>query len=134
MPTLSRAFQLYSREYRQAEFQPKDNPALKVDFKPTGIAEDRIHEMPGDGAEIEERTPKVPGSDARNEMRQPVNISSKNGTMSVSIASVPIAVPFRSALTITIIKAMAGILMSPAIAIPHRRNIPFDKGTDPDSG
>jgi hypothetical protein len=52
------------------------------------MAEDWIREMPGDGADIEERTPKVPDSDARNGMRQPVNISSENGAMSVGIARI----------------------------------------------
>jgi hypothetical protein len=51
------------------------------------MAEDRIREMRGDRADIKERTPKVPNSDVRNETRQPVNISSKNGTMSVSIST-----------------------------------------------
>jgi hypothetical protein len=68
------------------------------------MAEDRIREMPGDGADIEERTPKMPDSDVRNGTGQAVNISSKNGAMSVSIArmdtntkvdaQVLIAVPF----------------------------------------
>jgi hypothetical protein len=68
------------------------------------MAEYRIREMPGDGADVEKRTPKVPGSDVRNGTRQPVNISSKNGAMSVSIprrnsdakanAGISIAIPF----------------------------------------
>jgi hypothetical protein len=44
--------------------------------------------MPGDGGDIEERTPKVPGSDVRNGTRQPVNISSKNGASSIRIARI----------------------------------------------
>jgi hypothetical protein len=31
-------------------------------------------------------------------------------------------------------EAVIGIRMEPAIAIPHRRNIAFDNGADPDSG
>jgi hypothetical protein len=68
------------------------------------MAEDRIREMPGDGADIEEWISKVPDSDVRNGTRQPVDISMKNGAMSVSIARihphakadarVPIAAPF----------------------------------------
>jgi hypothetical protein len=46
--------------------------------------------MAGDGADIEERIPKVPDSDVRNGTRQPVTISSKNGAMSVSIARIDI--------------------------------------------
>jgi hypothetical protein len=81
------------------------------------MAEDRIREMPGDGADIEKRTPKMPDSDVRNGTRQAVNILSKNGAMSVSIARIdadakanariPIAVPFGRAST----EAMTGILM-----------------------
>jgi hypothetical protein len=81
------------------------------------MTEDRIREMPGDGADIEERTPKVPGLDVRNRTRQPVNISSKNGAMSVSIARIDtntkvdarvlIAVPFGRVST----EAMSGVLM-----------------------
>jgi hypothetical protein len=81
------------------------------------MAEDRIREMPGDGVDIEERIPRVPGSDVRNGTRQPVNISWKNGATSVSIARIdadakanvriPIAVPFGRAST----EAMTGILM-----------------------
>jgi hypothetical protein len=73
--------------------------------------------MPGDGADIEEWTPKVQGSDVRNGTRQPANISSKNGAMSVSIARidadgkadarVSIAMPSGRAST----EAMTGILM-----------------------
>jgi hypothetical protein len=73
--------------------------------------------MPGDGADIEKRIPKVAGSDVRNGTRQPVDISSKNGAMSVSIARIdadikanariPIAMPFERAST----QAMTGILM-----------------------
>jgi hypothetical protein len=68
------------------------------------MAEDRIPEMPRDGGHIEEPTAKVPGSDVRNGTRPSVNISSKNGAISVSIARrdahtkedarVPITVPF----------------------------------------
>jgi hypothetical protein len=81
------------------------------------MPEDRIREMPGDGADIDTRTSKVPGSDVRNRTRHPVNISSKNGAMSVSIASIdadakanariPIAMPFEKAPT----QAMTGILL-----------------------
>jgi hypothetical protein len=52
------------------------------------MAEDRIHEMARDGADIEERAPTVPHADARNGTRPPGNISSKNGGMSVSIARI----------------------------------------------
>lgn len=41
-----------------------------------------------DGADIEELTPKVLCSAVRNETRQPVSISPKNGAMSVSIARI----------------------------------------------
>jgi hypothetical protein len=73
--------------------------------------------MPGNGADIGKRTPKVPGSDVRNGTRQPVNISLKDGAMSVSIARIdadakanaciPVAMPFERAST----QAMTGILM-----------------------
>jgi hypothetical protein len=95
--------------------------------------------MAGAGGDIKERTPKVLGSDVRNGTRQPVNFSSKNGAIPVSIARidanakadarVPIAAPFERASA----QAMTGIRMQPAIAIPHRRNIVFDNATDPDS-
>jgi hypothetical protein len=104
------------------------------------MAEGRIREMPGDGADIEARTPKAPDSDVRNGPCQLVKISSKNGAASVSItrrdghakanAHVQLAVPFGNAST----EAMTNILMSPTIAILHRRNIGFGNGTDPDSG
>jgi hypothetical protein len=79
------------------------------------MTEDRIREMPEDGADIEKRTPKMPGSDVRNGMRQAVNILLKNGAMSVSIARIdakanariPIVVPFERAST----EAMTGIPM-----------------------
>jgi hypothetical protein len=81
------------------------------------MTEDRIREMPGDGADIAKRTPKIPVSNVRNGTRQPVNISSKNGAMSVSIARIdadakanariPIAMRFERAST----EAMTGILM-----------------------
>jgi hypothetical protein len=41
-----------------------------------------------------------------------------------------IAVPFGRAST----EAMTGIHIQPVIAIPHRTNIVFDNGTDPESG
>jgi hypothetical protein len=73
--------------------------------------------MPGDGTDIEERTSKLPVSDVRNRTRQPVNISSKNGAMSVTIARidadakadarVPMAAPLARAST----EAMGGILI-----------------------
>jgi hypothetical protein len=52
------------------------------------MAEDRIREMAGDGADIEERTLKLSGSDVRNGTRRPVNISLRNGAISVSIARI----------------------------------------------
>jgi hypothetical protein len=68
-----------------------------------------IREMVGDGADIDERIPKMPDSDVRNGTRQPANISPKNGGMSVRIARiyahakgdarVQIAGPFGRALT-----------------------------------
>jgi hypothetical protein len=68
------------------------------------MAEDRLREMRGDGSDIEERTSDMLDSDVRKKTRQPVNISSKNGAMSVSIvridahakadACVQLAVPF----------------------------------------
>jgi hypothetical protein len=35
MHALSEAFQQFSREYRQSQFQPNGSPALRVDSKPT---------------------------------------------------------------------------------------------------
>jgi hypothetical protein len=73
--------------------------------------------MPGGEADIEEWALKAPGSDVRNGTRQSMNISSKNGAMSVGIARrdvhakadarVPIAVPFGRAST----EAIIGMLM-----------------------
>jgi hypothetical protein len=81
------------------------------------MAKDRIREMPGNGADVGKRTPKVPGSDVRSGTRQAVNISSKNGAMSVSLprrdadakanAGIPIAMPFERTST----QAMTTILM-----------------------
>jgi hypothetical protein len=73
MPAFSGALQPFRRKYRQSPFRPKGNPAFSVDSKPTSMAEDRIREMAGDGADVEERTPKVPDADVRNGTRQPVN-------------------------------------------------------------
>jgi hypothetical protein len=47
------------------------------------MAENQIRERRGDGVDIEEQ-----GSTVRNGTRQPVNISSKNGAISVNIASI----------------------------------------------
>jgi hypothetical protein len=84
------------------------------------MAEDRTCEKPGDGQKSKQMNQKVAGSDIRNGTRQPVNISPKDGAMSVSIAridahtkhstpdvdgGVPIAVPFGRAST----EAMTGI-------------------------
>jgi hypothetical protein len=81
------------------------------------MAENRIREMPGNGADIEKQTPKIPGSDVRNGTRQPVNISSKNGAMSVSIprrdAGISITMPFERTST--------------------QAKIAFDSGIDPHS-
>jgi hypothetical protein len=90
------------------------------------MAEDGIREKPGDGADIEQWTLKLPGSDVSNGVRQPVNISPKNVAMSASIARrdayakadirIPIAVLFGRASTET----KTGILISPTIPIPNR--------------
>jgi hypothetical protein len=73
--------------------------------------------MAGDGADFDERVPKMPRSNVRNGMHQPVNISLKNSAMFVSMARidtytkvdarVQITAPFGRAST----KAMTGILM-----------------------
>jgi hypothetical protein len=47
------------------------------------MAKDRIHEMAGNGADIEARTPKVPDSDARNGTRQPVIFNQKMAVFTV---------------------------------------------------
>jgi hypothetical protein len=96
--------------------------------------------MEGDAGDIEERILKLSGSDVRHGTRHPVNISPKNGAISVGSARtdahakadarVPITPPFGKAST----QAMSSILTSPATAIPHRRTIAFDYGTDPDFG
>jgi hypothetical protein len=69
-----------------------------------------------------------------------MNISSKDGTMFVSIARIDADAKANARISIAAqferpsTQAMTGIRMQPAIAIRHRRNITFDNGTDPDSG
>jgi hypothetical protein len=93
------------------------------------MAEDWIREIRGDGADIEARTRKAPGSAIGNGTRQPGNISSKNGAMFVSIAR-------RNAHAKSSGSHVdaPSVRMQPAIVIPHRRTIAFDNGADPHSG
>jgi hypothetical protein len=61
---------------------------LAVVGQPSRMAEDRIHEMARDGADIEERALTVPHADVRNGTHHLGNISSKSGGISVSIARI----------------------------------------------